>query len=148
MDAHKVCPALRSLIKLLIDSLFSHILFSKVLFCSPKEILKNNRTFACNHALLCSVILKQSAVPISLKCILTRTKLFCVVYIPRKCKRLVKGIPYTYSSVIKRSLSTCCLKKNMFSFCELRVLRLLGTNNLSCKIVKNRILSEVYVSLP
>ena len=31
----------------------------------------------------------------------------------------------------------------MFSFCELRVLRLLGTNNLSCKIVKNRILSEV-----
>ena len=79
MDAHKVCPALRSLIKLLIDSLFSHILFSKVLFCSPKEILKNNPTFACNHALLCSVILKQSAVPISLKCILTRTKLFCVV---------------------------------------------------------------------
>ena len=58
VDAHKVCPALRSLIKLLIDSLFSHILFSKVLFCSPKEILKNNRTFACNHALLCSVILK------------------------------------------------------------------------------------------
>ena len=34
----------------------------------------------------------------------------------------------------------------MFSFCELRVLRLLGTNNLSCKIVKNRILSEVCMS--
>lgn len=52
MDAHKVCPAWRGLIKLLIDNVFSHILFSKVLFCSPKEILKKNRTFACNHALL------------------------------------------------------------------------------------------------
>ena len=31
----------------------------------------------------------------------------------------------------------------MFSFCELWVLRLLGTKNFSCKIVKNRILSEV-----
>ena len=52
-------------------------------------------------------------------------------YIPRKFKRLKDLCPLAV------------LKRDMFSFCELRVLRLLGTKNFSCKIVKNRILSEV-----